>query len=145
MGRKKNALTEYHVAENAEEVESAEWLRLAKHISAVNDDSDEEIEEAGWYDGDGTKEDDVISVKKKYAFEGLSDGTDPAQTLIAGLEFETGEGRKIFFKITRTNGKTYAGPATVTDIKVTGGEATEYAPFSCTIGFDRKPTETSTP
>ena len=145
VGRQKNALTEYHVADPAEDVETAVWLELAKYISAVTDDTDEEAEDTGYYDGDGTPETDVISVKKKYTFEGLHDSSDPAQALIAELELKTGEGRKVLFKTVRTNGKTFVGPATVTDIVVSGGEATEYAPFGCAIGFDKIPTETSTP
>lgn len=142
MGRKKNALTKHFIAELAEG--EPEWLRLAKHIQAVNDDSDEETEDTGWYDGDGTQETDVISIKKNYGFEGLRNTEDAAQNFIAELEFETGEDRKIMYKQERTDGKVLTGPATVSAIVVTGGEATEYAPFQCTIGWDRKPEITPT-
>lgn len=142
MARKKNALTEYHVAELTDTGEP-EYLRLAKWISTVNDDTDEETEDQGWYDGDGTPETDVISIKKNYTFEGLYDEENPAMKFIAGLEFETGEARKIMFKQVRTNGDELTGPATVTGVKVTGGEATEYATFECAIAWDRKPEITS--
>lgn len=139
MARKKNALTEYYVSESAEDATDATWLRLAKWISTVTDDSDEENEDQGFYDGDGTPETDVISVKKSYSFEGMYDDDDPAMKFIASLEFETGEGRKILFKQVRTNGTELVGPATVTEPKVTGGEATEYATFECVISWDKKP------
>ncbi|MEH7236754.1 phage tail tube protein [Bacillus sp. JJ1562] len=142
MARKKNALTEYHVAPLPEGEVQPEYKRLAKWISTVNDDSDEETEDQGFYDGDGTPETDVISVKKSYAFEGMYDEEDPAMKFIAGLELETGEARKIMFKQIRTNGDTLEGPATVTGIKVTGGEATEYAAFECAISWDKKPVVT---
>lgn len=136
MAREKNALTEYYVGELGEEDAD---LRLAKWISTVTDDSDEEIEEEGYYSGDGTPENDVINIQKTYTFEGFYDDNDEAMKFIADLEFETGEGRKIMFKQVRTNGDELVGPATVTDIVVTGGEATEYATFSCAISWDEKP------
>lgn len=136
----KNALTKYHVGDipiAPEEV--VDYKRLAKWISTVEDDSDEEIEEEGYYSGDGTPEEDVIFVKKKYTFEGMFDEEDEAMKFIAGKEFETGEGRKIMFKQERTDGSVLEGPATLTEIKVTGGEATEYARFECSIAWDKKP------
>lgn len=141
MARKKNALTEYFVGEWTTPASEAA-LRLAKWISSVSDDSDESVEDSAFYDGDGTPESDVVSVKKSYSFEGMYDEEDPAMKFIAGLELETGEARKIAFKQKRTDGSTLSGRATVTEIKVTGGEASEYATFSCTIGWDAKPTVT---
>lgn len=141
MARKKNALTEYYVGDLTTSAGDAK-LRLAKWISSVSDDSDESTEETAFYDGDGTPESDVVSVKKSYSFEGMYDEADPAMKFIAGLELETGEARKIAFKQVRTDGSTLTGRATVTEIKVTGGEASEYATFSCVIGWDSKPTVT---
>lgn len=138
MARKKNALTQYFVGDRVETGEP-EYFRLSKWISSVEDDSDEETEDQGFYDGDGTPETDVISVKKSYGFEGMFDAEDPAHQFIASKEFETGEGRKIMMKQVRTDGSVLEGPATISEPKVTGGEATEYAPISCTISWDRKP------
>lgn len=134
--REKNALTKYFVGPLEEEEAT---LRLAKWVSNVTDDTDEESETQGFYDGDGTPSTDVISIAKSYTFEGMYDDTDEAMKFIADLEFETGEGRKIMFKQERTNGDVLEGPATVTGIKVTGGEATEYATFECAIAWDKKP------
>lgn len=65
FGREKNAKTEYYVGAVPEDgTEEVEWLRLAKWISSVTDDTEEEVEDMAFYDGDGTPEDDVISVKK---------------------------------------------------------------------------------
>lgn len=141
MARQKNALTQYYVGKYTGEESTADLL-LAKWITAVTDDTEEEAEEYAFYDGDGTKETDIISVKKTYTFEGLHDADDVAQKLIADLEFETGEARKIMFKQVRTDGTAFVGRATVSEIKVTGGEASEYAPFNCKISWDAKPTMT---
>lgn len=139
MARQKNALTEYYVGPVGEEA----TLRLAKWISSVTDDSDETTEEAAFYDGDGTPESDVVSVKKVYSFEGMYDAEDPAMAFIAAMELETGEARKVSFKQVRTDGTVLSGKATVTEPKLTGGDASEFAVFSCTIGWDAKPTVTS--
>lgn len=143
MAREKNAKTKYFVGAIPTDGQSQPtYFRLGKWISSVTDDSEEETEDTGFYDGDGTTETDVRSVKKIYTFEGFYDDDDPAMKFIASLEFETGEGRKIMFKQERSNGDVLEGPATVTEIKVTGGEATEYETFSCSIAWDRKPTIT---
>jgi len=139
LGRQKNALTEYHVAALVEGVGQPSYKQLARYIKTVTDDSDEETDDQAWYDGDGTPEEDIVSVKKKYTFEGVYDEEDPAMRFIAGLEFETGDSRKIMFKQVRTNGDTYEGEATVSGIKVTGGEAAEYAAFECAIAWNRRP------
>lgn len=139
MARKKNALTEYYVGELGDGGLEVDYLRLAKWISTVEDDTDEEIEEEGYYDGDGTPEEDVVYVKKKYTFEGMYDEADPAMQFVSEKELETGEGRKVMFKQVRTDGRTLEGPATLTEVKVTGGEATEYAAFECSISWDKKP------
>lgn len=140
MARIKNALTKYFIAEMpTDEITEPDYKRLARWISTVEDDSDEEVDDTGYYDGDGTPESDVMSVKKTYSFEGTFDAEDPAHQLIQKLEFETGEGRKIMFKQERTDGTVLEGPATVTEPKVTGGEATEYPALSCSISWNKKP------
>lgn len=139
MVRQKNAKTQYFVADIPEDNAEPDWKRLAKWLSTVNDDSEEETEDQGFYDGDGTPETDVTSIKKTYSFEGFMDYDDPAHQFIASKEFETGEGRKIMFKQVRTNGDALTGKATLTEVKVTGGEATEYTPLSFTISWDSKP------
>lgn len=139
MARVKNALTGYFVGDLVGEIADNE---LAKWISSVTDDSEEEVEDTAWYSGDGTPEEDIISVKKTYAFEGLYDDADLGMKFIADLEFETGEARKIWFKQVRTDGSTLEGPATVKEIKVTGGEASDYPEFSCSISWDTKPSVT---
>lgn len=140
MARKKNALTKHFVAPiPTDEAVEPDYMRLARYISSVEDEPEEEAEDIGYYDGDGTPETDVMSVKKQFTFEGMYDDDDPAMEFIRSLEFETGEGRKIMYKQERTDGTTLEGPATVTEPVTTGGEATEYAAFGCTISWDRKP------
>lgn len=139
MARQKNALTGYFVGELGE---SDPMLELAKLIYNVNPDGEEQTEDSSYYDGDGSMTTDVLGVTKSFTFEGWYDETDPAMKFIAGLEFAIGDARKVQFKQVRTDGSSLTGPATVSNINVTGGAAEEYAPFTCTITWDSTPTIT---
>ena len=139
MARKKNALTEHYIAPIPENDQEPEWMRIAKWISNIEPSAEEETEEQAYYDGDGTPETDVISVRMTWSFEGVYDDEDPAHKFIRSLEFETGEGRKVMYKQVRQDGTILEGPATVTEPITTGGEASAYEQFSFTIAWDRKP------
>ncbi|WP_054704756.1 hypothetical protein [Bacillus sp. JCM 19041] len=139
FAREKNALTAYFVAPIPSNGEEPEWKQLARWINSVTDDSDENTEDTGYYDGDGTPETDVMSVKEAYSFEGMYDHTDEAMKFIAGLKRTPGQARKIMLKKVEAHGDTAIGRATVANIVASGGEATEYGAFSCLISFDRSP------
>ncbi|ARK28796.1 phage tail tube protein [Halalkalibacter krulwichiae] len=145
MARSKNALRGHYVQEYTpgQEEPGAEWLELAKWISTIGDDTQEETEDTAYYDGDGTPETDVISVAGAYTPEGTYDPEDPAQALIAGKKYKTGDGRKIWHKVVSADGNTeWVGRATVTAIVAGAGDASAYETFSCNIRFDRIPEET---
>lgn len=120
------------------------WVELAKYISAINDDTQEETEDTAFYDGDGTPETSVISVAGAYSVEGQYDPTDEAQELIADMKYKTGDGRKVFHKVVAANGsKEWVGRATVTAIVAGSGDASAYEAFSCNIRFDSIPVESA--
>lgn len=145
MARNKNALRGHFIQayEPGTETPGEEWLELAKYISTIGDDTQEETEEQAYYDSDGTPETDVISVAGAYTPEGFYDPEDPAQALIAGMKYKTGDGRKIWHKVVESDGsKEWVGRATVSAIVAGAGDASAYETFSCNIRFDRIPTET---
>jgi hypothetical protein len=145
MARLKNVERKHYVQayEPGQNEPGDEWLELAKFISTIGDDTNEETEEEAFYDGDGTPETTVTSVAKAYTPEGYFDPEDPAQELIAGLQFETGDGRKIWHRVVRSDGnKEWVGRATVSAIVAGAGDASAYETFSCNIRFDRIPEET---
>ena len=139
MARKKNALTEHYIAPIPESGQEPDYLRIAKWISNVEPSPEEETEDTAYYDGDGTPETDVISVKTTWAFEGMYDDEDQAHQFLRTLEFETGDGRKVMYKQVRQDGTVLEGKATVTELVVTGGEASAFEQLSFTIAWDRKP------
>ena len=141
MARFKNALTKYNIAEltNGDAGEVTSWLPLAKFISTVEPEPNDETEEYAWYDGEGVLTTEVTSARPSYSVEGQRFYGDEAQDLIASKEYETGDDRYIAFQKIDPNGDTFTGKATVSDIVTGGGEAQEHGAFSCTITWAEKP------
>lgn len=143
MARYKNALRGHFIAEDTDgtfETQPTEWLELAKFIQTVEADNSEETEDIAFYDGDGTPETEVVSVAVGNTFSGFLDLEDPAQALIAGLEFETGEARKVWYRRVSADGEhEWVGRATVSGITIGGGDASAYETFEANIRWDRKP------
>ena len=146
MARTKNALREHWVAEwhkeDTQAPDKSKYKRLAKYVSTIDDDTDEETDDTAFYDGDGTKETSVIGVKESWKFEGFRDKDDEAQNLIAGKKRKTGDDRKLWHKIVEADKKTQVeGVATATNIVTAGGDAGDYGKFECTLSFNELPKE----
>ena len=91
--------------------------------------------------GDGTPTTEIITIAEKWTVTGTYDATDPAQALVASKKRLTGEDRKVWHKIVQTDEKTFAGIATLSEIKAGTGEATTYEEFSCVLNYDQLPKE----
>lgn|SRR5690625_2381364 len=139
LDKVKNVTTKHYIADIPKGNEEPEYLHLAAGILEVGSENDEQTEEYAYYDGDGTPETEVLSIKKNHPFNGHFIENDPAQKLIESKEFATGEDRKIMYKQVRSDGKTLEGEATLQDVNVTGGPAEEYRPISGTISWNRVP------
>lgn len=139
MARIKNALTKYEIQPITEKADSEEWLELAKYITTVEDSSEDTVEEAGYYDGDGTPEENITNRKTKYTFTGTYDDEDKAMKYIRSIENETGDKRKVNLRVTDPSGQVATGKATISNIVTRGGEAVDYPNFSCVISRDVKP------
>jgi len=146
MARLKNALRAHFIApfvKDGEIPKESDYMPLAKWISSVSDDTDEQTDDTGYYDGDGTPETTVVGVSGSYGFEGTYDPEDPAQSYVAGLKWKIGDDRKVFHKIVSSDGKKqWVGVATVSDIVAGAGDATEFEEFGCTITYNVLPEET---
>lgn len=145
MARLKNALRGHFIAElKADDAEPTDenYLELAKWISGVTDDTDEETDDTGFYDGDGTKETTVTGVSGAYTFEGFYDQEDAAQALVASKKYKIGDDRKVWHKIVSADGKTqWTGIATLSEIKAGDGDATDYEAFGCKLTYNQLPVE----
>lgn len=143
MARYKNALRGHFIAPVTDpkvEPEKSTYLELAKWIEAIADDTDEQTTSTAYYDGDGTEETTVTSVKGTYTFKGTYDKEDPAMKYVAGLKYKLGNERLVWHKVVDADGKNQAvGIATVSDIKAGSGAAAEYEEFSCKISYNSLP------
>ncbi len=83
--RNKNALRQHSIQDYVpgEEPKEDGYLLLAKWITSITDDTQEETEDFADYAGDGTPSMDVTSVSGAYSVEGTYDSEDEAQALIA--------------------------------------------------------------
>lgn len=143
MARFKNALVEHFIGEVG--AEEASLHQLANYITTIEDDSEEDVEEVAYYSGDGTPEQDVITYKESYTVEGFFDPEDLAHKLVADKKRKLGDDRKVQYKQKHPDGAVINGIATLTEIKVGGGEASAYAPISFKVSYDTVPEVTNTP
>lgn len=147
MATMKNALRKHYIAdwkkEHTQAPDKTEYLRVAKNISSITDDTDEETDDKAFYDGDGTKEKKVVGISEAWKVEGLRDYDDPAQNLIASKKRKTGDDRKVWHKIVDPVEKTEVNEvATLSDIKSGGGDAGDDEGFGCTITYNKIAKET---
>ncbi|MFC5630133.1 MULTISPECIES: phage tail tube protein [Streptococcus] len=147
MARMKNAKRKHEIApfdprNPLTEPGSDDWKRLAKYIETIDDETDEDTDDTGYYDGDGTPEETVLSVVGGYSFEGIFDPEDEAQAMIAAMKYKTGDARRVWHRVTTADGKkTYTQVANVSEIKAGAGDATAYEEFGCTIKWIKEPIE----
>lgn len=145
--RHKNAARQHLVAPFVDsDTTPEEFLPLETYITNIEAANTEESESVAYYHGDGTPEQEVLSLAKGYNVTGERYYGDPAQDLIAEMEGELGAGRKLWHKIIRADKEVeFLGVATVTEIVVDGGEAGVNEAFSCTITYDQYPEKTTVP
>jgi len=147
MARQKNALRGHFIAPVTDpktEPDKAAYKELAKWIEDVDDDTDETTTSVAYYDGDGTEETTVTSVKGSYTFKGTYDKEDEAMALVAGLKYKLGNDRLVWHKVVDSDGKNqHVGIATVSGIKAGSGAAANYEEFACKISYNSLPKTTA--
>lgn len=147
MARKKNALRKHYVADFtgydvdgvATKPTEADYLLLARYVTTVADNTQEQTEEQGDYFGDGNPSTEVTGVTERWTTSGTYDQDDAAQALIVGKKRKLGDDRKVWFKIEHTDGVTAEGVATLTEIRGGSGNATDFEEFNAVITYDRLP------
>lgn len=149
MPKMKNAKRKHFLASwlptaPATEPSNDAWKWLADGVTTAEAENDEEADDIAYYNGDGTKKTVVTSVKNGYSFEGDYIKEDAAQAIVAGMRFKTGDDRNVWLKVVESDGKTqYVGVATVSGIKIGGGEASEYEGFEATISWNAAPKQSA--
>ncbi|MBP1971579.1 hypothetical protein J2Z83_003730 [Virgibacillus natechei] len=116
------------------------YARLAKGISSMEPDPNEEIDQASYLDGDGFAESDVTGAQLIVSCDGHRYYGDEAQDFIYGLQMELGPARRTTFRLTLPDGSKFEGPVTVANIVGPGGEANTKGEISFELHFNGKPT-----
>lgn len=147
MTKIKNALRKHYLApydpEHPDEPTKDSWLWIAKGIKESAPENDEEDDDAAYFDGDGTKENIIVSKTRGRSFEGHRDYSDAAQNYIASKEDEIGDDLLIWYKEVQADGKQEkAGLARLSEIEIGDGEASEFETIKFKIAWIRKPKAT---
>lgn len=120
--------------------ETDAWLWIAAGIKESAPENDEETDDSGYFDGDGTPDEIVTSKKRGRSFEGHRHYGDAAQDYVAGKEDETGDDLLVWYKEVTADGKIQKmGLARLSEIEIGDGEATELETISFKVVWITKP------
>ncbi|HET1253531.1 TPA: phage tail protein [Streptococcus pneumoniae] len=145
MPKNKNAQRKHYIGPHKEATPETpptaeEYLWLAKGLKTSSPENNEETDDSAYFDGDGTKEEMVISKKRGRTFEGHRDYSDKAQNFVADKEDEVGDDLVVWYKEVSSDGKTQKeGLARLSEIEIGDGEASELETIKFKIVWTRKP------
>lgn len=145
MAKNKNALRKHYIGPYKEaapdtQPTAEEYLWLAKGLKTSSPENDEETDDSAYFDGDGTKEEMVISKRRGRTFEGHRDYSDKAQNFVAEKEDEVGDDLVVWYKEVSSDGKTQKeGLARLSEIEIGDGEASELETIKFKVVWTRKP------
>jgi len=115
------------------------YAKIAKGITSVEPDPNEELAQDTYLDGDGFGETDVTGAQLIVSFDGHRYYGDPAQDYIYSKQMGLGPERRTNFRMTLPDGSEFEGPCTIANIAGPGGEAGNKGEISFEIHFAGKP------
>lgn len=143
FARSKNARREHFIAAFADQKpgdEDPKWKKIGKWIHESNNENAEETEEYADFAGDGTKQNEVIGLTIGRSFKGYFDREQESHKMIHDMvEKYEGNARKVWYKVKEPNGKVTVGIATISDIKIGSGEASDYEDIEFKVTYDKIP------
>lgn len=145
MQKNKNAQRKHYIGPYKEVTPDTtptaeEYLWLAKGLKTSSPENNEETDDSAYFDGDGTKEEMVISKRRGRTFEGHRDYSDKAQNFVADKEDEVGDDLVVWYKEVSSDGKTQKeGLARLSEIEIGDGEASDLETIKFKIVWTRKP------
>ncbi len=117
-------------------------VAIAKGITNVEPNNNEELSQDKYLDGNGYGETDVIGAQTVLTFTGHRNYGDAAQDFIYSKTLSLGNGRRTNFEWTEPNGGKFAGSCTIANISGPSGDAGAKGEISFEIHFNGKPTYT---
>ncbi|MEK5272551.1 capsid protein [Aeribacillus sp. FSL K6-8394] len=112
---------------------------IAKGITNVEPNNNEELDQTKYLDGDGYGETDVTAAQLVLTFTGHRYYGDPAQDYIVGKLLELGPTRRTNFRWTEPDGGIFEGPCTIANISGPSGDAGTKGEISFEIHFNGRP------
>ncbi|HFI2691118.1 TPA: phage tail protein [Streptococcus suis] len=138
--KRKHYLAPYSPDNPNTKPEKSAYLWIAKGLKASSPENNEETDDSAYFDGDGTKEEIVISKTRGRSFEGHRDYSDAAQNFVAEREDAIGDELLIWYKEVSPDGKKQKeGLARLSEIEIGDGEASELETIKFKIVWIRKP------
>jgi hypothetical protein len=115
---------------------------IAKGITAVEPNNNEETSQDKYLDGQGMSETDVIGGQLTLAFTGHRNYEDAAQNFVYEKSQSFGNSRRTNFRWTQPDGSMFEGSATIANISGPSGDAGAKGEISFEIHFNGLPTYT---
>jgi hypothetical protein len=112
---------------------------IAKGITNVEPNNNEELDQTKYLDGDGYGETDVIGAQLVLSFTGHRYYGDAAQDFIFGKLLDLGTSRRVPFRWTEPDGGIYEGECTIANISGPSGDAGTKGEISFEIHFNGRP------
>lgn len=131
----KNYLNKFEIGENEESL-----LVIAGGIQNHDPSIEEDSEDVGYYDLNGGNETVTNSLTTTYAFSGHRKYANEAQEFVRDKLFKLME-RNCYFRVTEPDGRIIEGPATLKEIKPSGGDANNRSDFEFSVTFVGIPTD----
>jgi len=115
------------------------WARLARGISSITPNNNENKDQTAYLDGNGWASSDVIGKQRTYDVVGHRVVGDPAQDYIASKELALGDDCKTNFQAFDSRGRKISGSVTINAVVIGGGDAQGKVDFACSLDLNGEP------
>jgi len=116
------------------------WARLARGISSITPNNNENKDQTAYLDGNGWASSDVIGKQRTYDVVGHRVVGDIAQDYIASKELALGDDCKTNFQAFDSRGRKISGSVTINSVVIGGGDAQGKVDFACSLDLNGEPT-----
>jgi hypothetical protein len=123
------------------------WARVGRGIATIEPDGNEEVDQTGYYDGDGGTSSEVTGGQMILSLTGHRCYGDPFQDYVASLAFIYGQARHTHVRVTNPDGEVVTDDVTLANIKAFGanGDANNKGDFEVEVHFNGSPTVEQAP
>ena len=115
------------------------WVRLARGISSITPNNNENKDQTAYLDGNGWASSDVIGKQRTYDVVGHRVVGDVAQDYIASKELALGDDCKTNFQAFDSRGRKISGAVTINAVVIGGGDAQGKVDFACSLDLNGEP------